>query len=121
MGVDPTGQELKLFLDEDPGGPVIMLNMLRFREEGRPGYEEYGRLVQPFLAAVGGEVIYAGECSTTLVAPGEHDWDMVLLVRYPSRAAFLEMVVDPAYQEITGLRSAALEAAVLQATVPASG
>lgn len=120
MSVDPTARDLKLFLDEDPGGPVVMLNMLRFRDGGRPGYEEYGRRIQPFLAAVGGEVVYVGDCSTALVASGEH-WDMVLLVRYPSRAAFLEMVFDPAYQEITGLRTGALEAAVLQATVPATG
>ncbi len=63
-------------------------------------------------------MLYAGDCSTTLVAPDEHRWDAMLVVRYPSRSAFLQMVGDPAYQEITGLRTAALEEAVLQATIP---
>ena len=29
MTVDPTGADLKRFLAEDPGGPVVMLNLLR--------------------------------------------------------------------------------------------
>ena len=44
--------------------------------------------------------------------------DAVLLVRYPSRRAFSRMVADPEYQEVTSLRTDALEEAVLQATVP---
>ena len=63
-------------------------------------------------------MVYLGDCSTTLVAPAEHTWDSVLLVQYPSRAAFSQMVADPDYQQITGLRTAALSDAVLQATVP---
>ena len=121
MAVDPTGQDLKRFLDEDPGGPVVMLNMLRFKEGGRPSYESYSREIGPFLAGVGGSLIYAGDCSTALVAPESHEWDMVLLVRYPSRRAFCEMVANPDYQKITHLRTEALADAVLQATVPPGG
>jgi uncharacterized protein (DUF1330 family) len=39
----------------------------------------------------------------------------VLLVRYPSRKAFSQMVADPDYQQITHLRTEALSNAVLQA------
>ena len=118
MGVDPTGQDLKRFLAEDPGGPVVMLNLLRFKEDGRPGYERYARDIVPFLDAVGASVIYLGDCSTALVSPDAHDWDAVLLVRYPSRRAFSEMVANPDYQRITRLRTDALSEAVLQATEP---
>lgn len=118
MPVDPTGQDLKRLLEEDPGGPVVMLNLLRYADGGRAGYQEYAARVGEFLARVGASVIYAGDCATTLVAPESHDWDAVLLVRYPSRAAFAAMVADPEYQAITGLRTAALQEAVLQATVP---
>ncbi len=120
MPVDPTGADLKRFLaeDTDPPTPVVMLNLLRFRKGGRAGYDEYARRIVPFLDRVGGEIVYAGECSTALVAPEAHDWDAVLLVRYPSRRAFSQMVADPEYQEITALRSDALEEAVLEATVP---
>jgi uncharacterized protein (DUF1330 family) len=119
MSVDPTGESIRAFRDEDDGGPVVMLNLLRFAgEEGRASYGRYSGKVQPFLEEVGASVLYAGDCSTTLVAPDGHHWDAMLVVRYPSRAAFLEMVGNPAYQGITELRTAGLEAAVLQATTP---
>ena len=41
----------------------------------------------------------------------------MLLVRYPSRRAFSDMVRDPDYQEGTHLRTGALVEAVLQPTV----
>ena len=117
--VDPRGEDLKRLLAEDPGGPVVMLNLLRFGGDGgRAGYAEYARRIEPFLERVGAEVVYLGDCSTVLVAPESHDWDAVLLVRYPSREAFSRMVADPEYQEITGIRTRSLDAAVLQATTP---
>ncbi len=72
----------------------------------------------PFLLKVGGQPLYAGDGSTALVAEPGQAWDAVLLVRYPSRAAFLQMVADPEYQRISHLRTAALHEAVLQATSP---
>ncbi len=121
MTVDPTGQDLKRLLDEDPGGEVVMLNLLRFKDGGRPGYDAYAREIVPFLERVGASLVYLGDCSTPLVAPAGHDWDAVLLVRYPSRQAFCAMVADPEYQGITHLRTEALEAAVLQPTAPRAG
>ncbi len=118
MAVDPTGQDLKRYLTEDPEGEVVMLNLLRFRPDGRESYASYSREIQPFLEKVGGSVVYAGECGTSLVPSEGTGWDAVLLVRYPSREAFSQMVADPDYQGITHLRTEALEEAVLQATAP---
>jgi uncharacterized protein (DUF1330 family) len=119
MSVDPTGQDLKRFLSEDDGAPVTMLNLLRFKPNGgRDSYAAYASAIAPFLERVGGTVVYFGDTSAPLVAPaGETEWDAVLLVRYPSRAAFSQMVADPEYQQITRLRTEALDAAVLQPTV----
>lgn len=119
MAVDPRGADLKQFLDEDPGGPVVMLNLLRFATGGRELYAQYAAaLHETFLPKYGGEVLYAGDASTSLVADAGQDWDAVLLVRYPSRQAFSSMVADPEYREVTELRTRALAEAVLQATVP---
>lgn len=119
MPVDPTGPDLKRFLAEDPGGPVVMLNLLQLAPGGRDSYEQYARDILPFLEKVGGEVVHAGDLSTELVErPDEPDWDIVLLVRYPSRQAFTSMVADPDYQAITHLRTQALSEAVLQASTP---
>ncbi len=37
MAVDPTGDGLKRYLDEDPGGPVVMLNLLPSGRAGGSG------------------------------------------------------------------------------------
>ena len=119
MAVDPRGADLKRYLAEDPGGPVVMLNLLRFVPDG--GRERYAQYVEHFRrtsAPHGAQVVYAGEGSTALVAEPGQSWDAVLLVRYPSRQAFSDMVRDPAYGEGTSLRTQALEEAVLQATTP---
>ncbi|GAA1301826.1 DUF1330 domain-containing protein [Saccharothrix xinjiangensis] len=119
MAVDPRGADLKRLLAEDPGGPVVMLNLLRFAEGGAESYREYARhLRETFLPRYGGEVLYAGVGSTVLVAEDGQSWDAVVVVRYPDRAAFSRMVADPGYQEVTRLRSVALTEAVLQATAP---
>ncbi|MGY2129504.1 DUF1330 domain-containing protein [Blastococcus sp. SYSU DS0617] len=119
MAVDPRGSDLKRYLQEDPGGPVVMLNLLRYAEGGRETYEKYSSALRTtFLARYGAEVIYAGDGSTALVAEPGQEWDAVLLVRYPSRKAFSKMVADPEYQQFTHFRTQALTEAVLQATVP---
>lgn len=119
MAIDPRGKDLKQLLADDPGGPVVMLNLLRFAEGGRPSYEAYAQhLADTFLPRYGGEVLYAGDGSTAMVAEEGQAWDAVLIVRYPSRQAFSDMVADPEYQQVTRLRTEALTEAVLQATLP---
>ena len=117
MAVDPRGADLKRYLQEDPGGPVVMLNLLRFADGGRESYAQYAAaLSDTFLPRYGGEVLYAGDGGTALVAEEGQDWDAVLLVRYPSREAFSRMVADPEYQQVTRLRTQGLTEAVLQPT-----
>ena len=119
MAIDPRGVDLKRLMQEDPGGPVVMLNLLRFAAGGRESYEQYAAaLSDTFLARYGAEVLYAGDGSTVLAAEPGQEWDAVLLVRYPSRESFSRMVADPEYQQVTHLRSESLVEAVLQATVP---
>ena len=119
MAVDPRGADLKRYLQEDPGGPVVMLNLLRYAEGGQASYAQYADALRTtFLPRYGGEILYAGTGSTALVAESGQDWDAVLLIRYPSPQAFSRMVPDPEYQQVTALRTRALTEAVLQATVP---
>src|SRR3954452_17885861 len=115
MAIDPRGAGLKRFLQEDPGGPVVMLNLLRFADGGRESYDQYAKaLSETFLPRYGGEVLYACDSGTPRVAEQGQDWDAVLLVRYTNRQAFSRMVADPEYQQVTHLRTQALTEAVLQ-------
>jgi uncharacterized protein (DUF1330 family) len=116
MAIDPSRESFEQFMTSDAAGPVVMLNLLRFAD--RSGYETYLRATAPFLAKVGGEVVYAGLGGDALVAEAGQAWDAVLLVRYPNRAAFAAMVADRDYREVTKLRANALVEAVLQPTTP---
>jgi uncharacterized protein (DUF1330 family) len=69
--------------------------------------------VAPLLEKAGGEPIFAGRPAEHLI--GEGSWDMVLVVSYPTRQAFLDMVSSPEYQEIEHLRSEALIRSELRA------
>lgn len=115
-----TDADLDRFLAEDPGGPVVMLNLLRFKPDGgRERYAEYLRRAQEVTAGQDvAEPIYFGDGGRSLEADRGVDWDALLLVRYPSRQRFAEMIRAPEYQAITHLREAALEDAVLQPTTP---
>jgi uncharacterized protein (DUF1330 family) len=91
-------------LDE---GPVTMLNLLAFRPEGgRERYLEYGAAVAPLLEKAGGRVVFQGAAAPAML--GDQSWDLVLLVEYPTRQAFLEMIQTPEYQAIAQLRTEAL-------------
>lgn len=122
MAIDPTEQSLAALVADsaDDAGPVAMLNLLRFAgPDGAARYQRYAAEVQPHLAAVGATVVYAGDVSRRIIGEeADPTWDAVLVVSYPSRAAFLTMISTPEYQEVHRHREAALERAELIATVP---
>jgi uncharacterized protein (DUF1330 family) len=113
-------RELDALLTDDPGGPVVMLNLLRFRPDGgRESYQCYAEaLGQSINARYGLTVEYLGDGGRALVAEDGQAWDMVVLVRYPDRRAFADMIRDPEYQALAHLRSDALVESVLQPTTP---
>jgi uncharacterized protein (DUF1330 family) len=91
-------------LDE---GPVTMLNLLAFRPDGgRERYLEYGVAVTPLLEKAGGRVVFQGQAAPAVL--GASSWDLVLLVEYPTRQAFLDMIGSAEYQAIAHLRTEAL-------------
>jgi uncharacterized protein (DUF1330 family) len=118
MHIDPTPEQVQAFgATLERPEPVYMLNLLRFKEradgidapDGISGAEAYGRYAAAtagHLARVGGEIVWAGACDAALIGPGAPEWDVAAVVRYPSRAAFLEMVSDPGYRETVAHRSA---------------
>lgn len=115
------------------GVPVVMLNLLKFREvanyadateapcSGREAYQRYGAHAIGAVKAIGGEVLWYGSAVGSLIAPPDESWDEILLVRYPSIDAFVKMMMAPEYQAIAKHRTAALEDARLVATVATAG
>lgn len=122
MAIDPTEEGVSgLAADAaTTEEPVVMLNLLKFAgDEGAASYQRYAAAVQPLLESVGAALVYAGNVSRRIIGDdGAPTWDAIVVVRYPSRAAFLTMVTDPGYQEIHHHRAEALEYAELIATDP---
>jgi uncharacterized protein (DUF1330 family) len=96
-------------------GPVVMVNLLRLRDVA--AYRSYSELTMPLIKARGGTVLWAGHGEAVALGDAENDrWDYVVLVRYPSRAAFVEMIRSPAYAAANALRERAVSRHVVLAS-----
>ncbi len=116
-GLQINHDEFKALADNPDSGPFIMLNLLKFRgRNGLASYESYAREANRILGEIGARAVYLGRAEELL--QGDESWDAVLLVQYPSRKAFLEMIARPDYQAAHARREDALERAVLYATSP---
>jgi uncharacterized protein (DUF1330 family) len=114
--------ELQKFVAHSDNRPVVMINLLKFKEktdDGEVGAQVYNRYVAkagPLLAAVGGRLVWQGTPEQILIGGEADRWDKVLLVEYPSRKAFLDLVNNPEFQAMQADRLAALDSTVLIAS-----
>ena len=89
-------------------GPVTMVNLVRLRARSADGdgtgwdaYLRYSAETMPMIKARGGTVLWAGKSeAVALGVPDQDNWDFVVLVRYPSRAAFVDMMTSEDYENI---------------------
>jgi uncharacterized protein (DUF1330 family) len=102
------------FLQAEISGPFHMLNLIKFKDlvtetglTGNEQYEKYMAAATPFLKTSGAKLTFIGSTKHCLIGPRIKEWDKVLLVEYPSKAAFVDMVTDPDYP--ADLRTMALE------------
>ncbi len=89
-------------------GPVTMINLVKYRDRsldgdgsGREAYQRYTQRAQEYVESRGGRVLWAGVVGEAALQDGltddEVDWDWALLVYFPNRAAFIDMVKIPDY------------------------
>ncbi|MFG1414114.1 DUF1330 domain-containing protein [Xanthobacter sp. VTT E-85241] len=123
--LEPTQSAGRLFVQRGLEGPVIMLNLLRFREvadytahpdlapaapiSGVEAFDRYFKPTLPFLRASSGDVVFLGAGGPFLIGPEDERWDRAMLVRQTSVAAFLAFARHDAYLAGLGHRTAALE------------
>jgi uncharacterized protein (DUF1330 family) len=116
--VDTSKDALTKMAKGDLDESVVMLNLLKYREiakdgsgvdgmSGRDAYRLYGQKFAELNPRFGGEPIWMGQANASII--GDEDWDIVILVQYPTRRQFVEMIQDPDYQAIAPIRAAALE------------
>lgn len=116
--------ELEAVKNHPDEGPVCMVNLVKFREKsldgdgsGRDAYNRYAAVVRHMLKARGAVVVWMGSVDhLALHEGGDVDWDVVQLVYYPSRDAFIDMVTNAEYLEANKHRTNGTEKHVIFAT-----
>ena len=118
--LSPTVEEIEVMRKEVPLGPVVMVNLVKFKPGGgKAAYGEYIKATSGAAAQSGAniEILYAGRAGKD-VAAGEQ-WDIVILARYPSFDSFADFVTHPIYQnEAIPFRTAGLEKALFMVSQP---
>src|SRR4030095_4967410 len=124
---------LRSWGEADDGKPFYMLNLMRYYDQLKPwpgadikagspaeAHAYYEQAVTK-IALLGGlqmtvgtnaqEVRGAPTPSTNLIGyePDEDNWSRILVVRYPSRRAFFELISNPDYLKVMPYKFAALQ------------
>jgi uncharacterized protein (DUF1330 family) len=123
--LEPSPEGGQALMSRQIDGPVVMLNLLRFRKvadysatpklapstpiSGEEAYQLYMQHAKPYVEQSGGELVFLGKGGPHLIGPSDERWDVVLLVRQPSVAAFMAFASNPAYLSGLGHRTAALD------------
>ena len=101
-------------------GPVFMLNLLKFDPvtkdgtmSGAESYARYGELAGPLVVKYGGTLVWSGKPTQQLIGDMDYDWDLVLLVSWPTRQNLLDLASDPEYEKISHFRGAGLARSML--------
>jgi len=129
MAIIPTAEQIQELMKGPADMPVVMVNLLKFKSQadesegdvpGVVAYQRYGEKMREFVESKGGRFIWSGRADSQVIGTGGEDFDVIALVEYPSRAAFLKIVSDPYVEkEIGKHRAAGLEMQWLIATTEA--
>lgn len=128
MSVMPREDQIEALAQSTEDGPIVMVNLLRFRDSaayapdspeaaeqlsGRAAYQRYGTTALACVLESGGAITWGGRQELVMIGGADDVWDEVMCVRYPSRAAFLEMTARPDYRAALYHRDAGLMRTVL--------
>jgi uncharacterized protein (DUF1330 family) len=123
--VYPTHSRVDALMADTSDGPVVMLNLLKFRAKavypdgrpsdltGRQAYDLYAAPMQKVIEDGGGRVLFGGAIASLVIGEVEDLWDTCVLVEYPSAAAFAAIVTSPEVAEIGVHRAAGLDGQLL--------
>lgn len=134
----PDGQDradwvarVRRFAENDDGRDIYMLNLLRYHEAMAKGpapagsftgtpheaNEIYEANAKPILLKSGAFPIFAGKVEDLNAVggpdPAEDNWTRILVVHYPSRRHFLDLLSDPQYLTKADFKSYAMHMALV--------
>ena len=100
--------------------PVVIVELLEFVDaEHDPVYQnDFARPELALIRALGGEGLWRAGVGEVVTGQASDAWSMLDVVRYPSRAAFIELVTSADYRALGGVRDAAVKRGALFAAAP---
>ena len=129
LGMGPEPDQLEELMSGPADTPVVMVNLLRFKQRadapgedisGAESYQRYAERMRKIVEGVGGRFIWSGRVDSQVIGRSDVPFDVVGLVEYPSREAFRKLVSSAEVREIGTHRAAGLEGQWLLATTAAS-
>lgn len=115
--VNATPAALRQLADQPDEGPIVMLNLLRYRpRRDRAIYNRYAAVAGGEVARVGAVVAYHAPAPSDPRGADlgwSDDWDAVVMPVYPRRASYLELQRSPRYQDAIADRVAGTFARLL--------
>jgi uncharacterized protein (DUF1330 family) len=114
----PTPDQFKKLMSQEYKGPIVMVNLLKFKPGGgAESYRKYYEATKKLMAEKAvTRIVYRGNGLMPVI--GDEEWDEIALYEYPSIEAFMEMNRDKEYQAIVPYRTEALIDSRLYCTIP---
>lgn len=121
--LNPARDQFKSIFGLPLDRPVMMLNLLKFRQvaayakdepesgqqmSGAEAYKLYSRDATPIFEAAGGSQVWIGKGELVLIGPDADLWDLAFVARYPTAQSFVDMLKNPEYQLAVRHRNAAV-------------
>jgi uncharacterized protein (DUF1330 family) len=109
LALYPTREQIQALLADPTPGPVVMVNLLRFKPGGETAYRRYAEAMRKIVEGRGGRFLWSGRVTGQPVGGGGEGFEIVGLVEYPSRRAFVEIATSPEVAAIGVHRTEGLE------------
>ena len=120
LALYPTQEQIQQLLADPTEGPVVMVNLLRFKPGGEAAYMRYAEAMRKIVEGRGGRFVWSGRVTAQVVGTGGEGFEIVGLVEYPSREAFVEIATSKEVAEIGVHRTEGLEGQWLLAATAVS-
>lgn len=123
--IAPEPEQIEEMLKGPAEGPVVMVNLLRFKKEadapdegltGEEAYGRYGAQMVRWVTSQGARLIWSGRVDSMVIGDTDEYFHTIALMEYPSRAEFLRIAGDPRVAEFAVHRTAGLDMQWLIAT-----
>jgi uncharacterized protein (DUF1330 family) len=121
----PEASQIKELMEGPSDTPVVMVNLLSFKTSadgdnegmtGRESYMRYGGKMREYVESKGGRFLWTGQVDSMVIGECDADFQVIALVEYPSRKAFVEIASSPHVAEIGKDRTKGLAGQWLIAT-----